>query len=114
MKRLLIGLIAGLALGGAAVWFVEQHHSGSEAKEEKKEEKKEVSFVQTSTNGETFLKLDKETQARMGLKIAPLTPAQLKPEVQGYGHVLDPAPLAALLVEGASAKAALEASTHEY
>src|SRR5204863_7173228 len=35
-------------------------------------------------------------------------------EVQGYGRVLDPAPLALLLTEGASAKAALDASTREY
>src|SRR5207249_10042250 len=68
-------------------------------------------LVQHGTNGETFLKLDKEAQLRAGLKTAPLAAAQAKPEVQGYGRVLDPAPLAALLVEAASAKAALDAST---
>lgn len=116
MSKLILGLIAGLLLGGAGVWFYEHQHGGSEAGEEKKkeEEKKEVSFVQHGTNGETFLKIDAETQARMGLKTEPLASAQLQPEVQAYGHVLDPAPLAALLVESASAKAALEASTHEY
>ena len=34
--------------------------------------------------------------------------------MQGYGRVLDPTPLAALLAEGASTKAALQASTREY
>jgi len=96
------------------VWFYEQQHAGAGAKEEKKEEKKEPSFVQHTTNGETFLKLDAETQSRMGLKTEPLPAAQLKPEVQGYGHVLDPGPLATLLVEAASAKAALDASTKEF
>ncbi len=114
MKTLLLGIVAGLLLGGGAVWFYQQKHSGPEAKEEKKEEKKEVSFVQHATNGETYLKLDQETQSRMGLKTAPLDAAQLKPEVQGYGRVLDPTPLAALLVETANARAALEASTKEF
>jgi hypothetical protein len=114
VKKLLLGIILGLAVGGAAMWFYEKHHAGPEAKEETKEEKKEVSFVQHGTNGETFLKLDQETQARMGLKTAPLAAAQLKPEVKGYGRVLDPAPLVALLVESANANAALAASTKEY
>ena len=38
----------------------------------------------------------------------------MKPEVQGYGRVLDPTPLAALLTERATAKASLDASTREY
>ena len=115
MKKTFLGIIVGLALGGGAMWFYQQKHAGPEAKpEEKKEEKKEVSFVQHGTNGETFLKLDKDTQTRMGLKTAPLAAATLKPEVKGYGRVLDPAPLAALLVEKANAQAALEASTKEF
>jgi len=118
MNKLLTGILIGLALGGTAVWFYRQQHPASAASEEKKEEKKddkkEISFVQHGTNGETFLKLDKEAQLRVGVKTAPLAAAQAKPEVQGYGRVLDPAPLAALLVEAAAAKAALEASTREY
>ncbi len=112
--RTFLVLILGLAIGGVGVWLYEERHAGPEHKEEKQEEKKEVSFVQHSTNGETFLKIGKETQEQMGLKTAPLVGMELKPEVQGYGHVLDPAPLAALVVESASAKAALEASSHEY
>src|ERR1051326_1665865 len=115
VNKLLIGLFVGLALGGTAVWLYQRGHPAPSAPtEEKKDEKKEVSFVQHSTNGETFLKLDKEAQLRVGLKTAALAAAQAKPEVQGYGRVLDPGPLAALLVEAASNKAALDASTREY
>jgi len=39
--------------------------------------------------------------------------AQLAPEVKGYGRVLDPAPLAALMTELASAGAAFTASSNE-
>ena len=81
--------------------------------EEKKGEKKEISYLRHGTNGETFLQIDKEAQARMGLKTAALSPAQLQPEVQGFGRVLDPSPLSGLIIESASAKAALDASTKE-
>jgi len=110
---IIIGIILGAVIGGAGVWFYERQHS-AEAAGEKKEEKKKTSFVQEGTNGETFLKIDKETQARMGLKTAVLAAVELKPEVRAYGRVLDPAPLTSLLVESASAKAALDASTKEY
>ncbi len=114
MKRLLLGIIVGLALGGAGVWFYQKQHPGAEPKEEKKEEKKEESRVIHTTNGATFIKLDKETQDRIGLKAAPLEAFSLKPEVKGYGRVLDPTPLAALVAEIASARAALDASTKEF
>ncbi|MCX6905846.1 MAG: hypothetical protein NTW03_20665 [Verrucomicrobia bacterium] len=115
MKKVISGIIVGLVLGGAAGWFYQKQHAAPEAKEEKKtEEKKEPSFVQHGPHGETFLKLNQETQARMGLKSAPLAAARMKPEVKGYGRILDPAPLAALLVEGAGARAALEASAKEF
>ena len=37
----------------------------------------------------------------IGLKVAPLAAAQAPSEVKGFGRVLDPAPLAALVTEGA-------------
>ena len=113
MKNIILGIILGVILGGAAVWIYHQH-AGPEGKEEKKEEKKEVSYLRHGTNGETFLQIDKEAQARMGLKTAALSPARLQPEVQGFGRVLDPSPLSGLIIESASAKAALNASTKEY
>ena len=105
----------GLAIGVVATWTFLKHHGGDEKKEEpKKEEHKEEPRVQHGTNGETFLKLDKEAQEHAGLKVATLEAIELSPEVKGYGRVLDPAPLATLLVEGASARASLDASTKEY
>ena len=115
MKKTFPALILGLAIGVAAVWFFQKQNASHEAKpDEKKEEKKDEAFVHHGTNGETYLKLDKETQTRMGLKTAPLAAARLKPEVKGYGRVLDPAPLSALVIESATATAALEASTKEF
>jgi len=113
VKRAIIGAVAGLIAGGLATWMVLKHSEGGE-ENAKKEEHKEESRVQHGTNGESFLKLDAEAQRHIGLKIEPIAAAQLPPEVKGYGRVLDPAPLAALHIEGESARAALAASTREF
>lgn len=76
-------------------------------------EKKEESRVSHGTNGETIIKLDAETQKRMGLQTAALSAAQLSPEIKGYGRVLDAAPLAALVADLTAASAASAASQAE-
>jgi exonuclease VII small subunit len=60
------------------------------------------------------VKLDRARQISAGIVIANLQAMQLPPEVKGYGRVLDPTPLAALLLDIESAEAALEASAREY
>src|SRR6266850_4635976 len=62
-------------------------------------EKKEESRVTHGTNGETVIKLDAETQKLMGLQTAALSPAELSPEIKGYGRVLETAPLASLVAD---------------
>jgi len=49
----------------------------------------------------------------MGLETAALAPAQLKPEVKGYGRVLDISPLATLVAELTTAQATSDASQAE-
>jgi hypothetical protein len=67
-----------------------------------------------STNGEAVVMLDVEAQKRIGLIVEHPHPAQWQPEVQGYGHVLDPAPLASLMSELATAQVAAETSQREF
>ncbi len=112
MNKTLLGTLLGVALGVAGAWLVLKPH-GKHDENKPAEEHKEESHV-LHTNGQTLLKFDKEAQEHMGLKVAALEPATLKPEVKGYGRVLDPSPLALLLVEGASTRAALEASAKEF
>ena len=71
------------------------------------------SRVKRGTNGEVIITLDSETQKVMGLQTAPLSAASLSPETNGYGHVLDPAPLSSLVAELVSARATTEASQKE-
>lgn len=57
--------------------------------------------------------LDREAQERIGIKTAAAEAAQLNPELKGYGHVVDPATLAAEVGDVATARAANDASQAE-
>ena len=54
-----------------------------------------------------------KTQRDLGILVKSPAAFQMSPELKGYGRVLDPAPLAALMTELASAQAAYAASSGE-
>ena len=112
MNKAILGILVGLVLGAAGTAIYLKY---PQAKPEQRSEKPaEASFLQHDADGRTLVKVDQETQTRMGLKVESLAAAQISPEVKGYGRVLDPAPLAALVTEATSAQASLEASTKEF
>jgi hypothetical protein len=108
--KIILGILAGLAVGAAVTWMLLKHHEPEEQPQEAHETEPRV----LHTNGQTFVKLDKAARQHAGLKTAPLEGASLKPEVKAYGHVLDPTPLATQIVQIATARAALESSTKEF
>ena len=71
------------------------------------------SHVKRGTNGETVVTFDAATQKLMGLETTALQPAQLAPELKGYGRILDVAPLTALVSDLMAAQAASAASQAE-
>lgn len=80
------------------------------------DEKKAVAAeppVQRSTNGEIVIKLDGETQKRMGLETTRLTATPLKPELKTGGRVLDPAGISSVVADFLSARATAEVSASE-
>ena len=79
---------------------------------EKKEPEK-TSPVSHNEKGETVLKLDAEALKRVGVKTEPLAAADFSPEAKGFGRVLDPAPLVALVSELATAHLTFENSRRE-
>ena len=105
LPALLNGTVAGLLLVAC-----------TKSREEKDSEKSitEESRVKRGANGELIVALDAETQQRIGLKLESPAAAQWQPETTGHGRVLDPAPLAALVAELDSSRAAAEASRREY
>ena len=112
MTKIMLGVVAGLVVGAAVTWIVLKQDAADDA-EARKEAKEEESHVRR-TDGQVFVRLDREGQQHAGLKTAPLEVATLEPEVKAYGRVLDPAALSTQMVELANARAALEASTKEF
>ena len=74
----------------------------------------EQTRVKHGTNGESIVTLDAETQKRIGLKVESPLAAQWQPELKGYGRVLDPAPLVALMADLVQAHVATETSQREF
>jgi hypothetical protein len=97
----------------ACLFFPACSKKGPESPAPVAEEKKEESRVSHGASGETIIKLDAETQKRMGLQTAALSAARLNAEVKGYGRVLDAAPLATSVADLISATAASAASQAE-
>ena len=69
--------------------------------------------VSRNTNGNVVITMSDEMQGDLGLLVKSPVAFQMSPELKGYGRVLDPAPLAALITELASAQAAYTASSGE-
>jgi hypothetical protein len=101
----------GAALGAGVVWVLSHPRGGN--KSEPEEHKPETKAEQ-GAGGEGVVKLDKAQQASAGIQTAHPTATRVKPEVKGYGRVLDPAPLFALMLEIDSAQSALDASVKEH
>jgi len=88
----LVVVLAGALLPGCSK--IETAPAANEAKSSEPE-----SRVHRGTNGETQITLDAATQKLMGLETVPLAATERAPGVKGFGRVLDPAPLAELLME---------------
>ncbi len=84
------------------------------AEREREEPVASQSKVTQNTNGEPMLKIDEETQKRIGLKVEALAPAKLEPEMKAYGRVLDPVQLSSAVADLLSARAAAQASQAEF
>ncbi|MDB6110095.1 MAG: hypothetical protein JWR69_1845 [Pedosphaera sp.] len=69
--------------------------------------------IEHDPDGNVVINIDDEMQGNIGLQVAIPAAAQLSPEFKGYGRVLDPASLTALMTELASAQAAYNASSNE-
>lgn len=108
VKTTIVALMAGLALGASVTWLFSRHGA-----EEAPPADKSEAHVEQGTNGRV-VKLDHARQVSAGIVTENPQSMQVPSEVQGYGRVLDPTPLATLLLEIESAEAALDASAKEY
>ena len=114
MKRAIIVVIL-VAAGFAGGVFWMKHHAGAAPPEAKAPAEKEPAAGEVSrdTNGNAVVTLNGKTGTDLGIVVTNPAPFQMSPEIKAYGKVLDPAPLAALVMEFATAQAACAASSNE-
>ena len=109
MKKILIVVIAGVA--AAALIFAYRLMSKERATESEREKPvASESKVSHNATGEPVVTMDEAAEKLMALKTAPLAAMRLEPEVKGYGRVLDPAALSALVADLVATRATAEAS----
>ncbi len=114
---LCIFVLVVVAAGGL-LWF-KQHGAAASpaagaAEAKPAEEEAAGPRVTRDAKGNVVITLSDETQGNMGIQVTNPARMQMSPEVKGYGRVLDPAPLAALMTDLASAQAAHVASSNEF
>jgi hypothetical protein len=118
VKRAVIFLIIGAVIGGGLV-LTKLHGTASKPTDEKPaaekpaEDEGEKPTIARDTNGNVTITMSDETQADMGILVTNPASATFAPEMKGYGSVIDPAPLATLMSELASARVAYTASSNE-
>ena len=118
MKRAILFILIGAALGGGGVWMAKRGDAakpGDEkpAAEKPAAEESDKASVSRDEEGNAVVTMSDELQGDAGIVVANPEAAQLAPELKGYGRVLDPTPLGALMTELASARAAYAASSNE-
>jgi len=115
-KVFLATIVLAVALS-STMWIEARAADSNEAPKAAKEKPEEEDTAETKVSrddkGNVVITMDDDTQGENGINVAKVQAGEMKREVKGYGRVLDPAPLEALLNELASAQAASAASSNE-
>jgi hypothetical protein len=114
MKRAIVALVL-VAAGFAGGVLYTKHRTATPPPETPHPAEKEAGPAQVSRDksGNVVITLSGKTEAELGLALTNPAPLQLGAELKGYGKVLDPAPLSALMLELATAEAAYTVSSNE-
>jgi hypothetical protein len=110
LKIFLTGALAFFA-GAALVFYLTKNHSAAE-KDSEAADSKTASSAEKQSDGAT-IKMDVETQKRIGLEITNPVATQWQPEIKAFGRVIDPSMLAAAVADLESARALAEISGNE-
>jgi hypothetical protein len=118
-RAILLVIVVAAGFAGGVLWMKHREaasspptaeHSTAPAPADKEAAGPQVS---RDTNGNAVITLSSKTQKDLGILLKSPTTFQMSPELKGYGRVLDPAPLVALITELASAQASYSASSSE-
>jgi hypothetical protein len=110
----LLIIVIVILIAGVVVWIDHRHTAApaSEAAATKPAEEQGPKITRDA-NGNVAISMSDEAQGDMGIKVAKPAPSEIAPEVKGFGRVADPAPLAGLMSDLATAQAAYAASSNE-
>ncbi|PYI86742.1 MAG: hypothetical protein DME26_08445, partial [Verrucomicrobia bacterium] len=97
-------IVVAAVVGGGVVWMKKHADVPKAAREKTDDDEPEGPRITRDANSHVVINIDDETQGNMGLLVVHPETVQVSPELKGYGRVLDPAPLAALMIELASAQ----------
>lgn len=120
MKRASLFIILLTMLGAGVVWTQDKDDAkpaekpAEKAADEKPAGEEDATTVTHDTNGNVVIHMSDETQGDAGIVVTKAATGQWSPELRGFGRVLDPAPLAAIVNDFFSAQAAYNASNQEY
>lgn len=122
MKKALIFVIVGTALGGGLI-FLKMRAAAAPAAADADEkaaagtnavaDTAETTQISHDTNGNVVISISDDTRKDMGLEVANPVAAMFSPELKGYGRVEDTAALAGAVSDLASDEAAYAASSNE-
>ncbi len=113
MKRTLLLLVVGAVIGGGTVWLVYRAGVSTPEAEKPAAEEEQKTTISHDTNGNVVITMTDEAKDEAGIVVENPAAAQFTPELQGYGKVLDPTPLAVLVSELGTAQATYAASSKE-
>lgn len=103
MSKVIVGVIAGLAVGAGATWLALYRGDAAPAKAE-------APIAPAAKPKENPLKFNAAKRAAAGIVLTKAESLTIEPEIGAFGRVLDAAPFVALVAELESAKVALVAS----
>ena len=114
LKVIIATLLIAAVIGGA-VWYKMHPAVPAEAAAEAKPAADEGGKVKVThdAQGNAVINIDDDAQGDAGIVVAKPSVGTWSPEVKGYGRVLDPTPLSALLNELAADESAATASKLE-
>jgi hypothetical protein len=113
-RAILIILFIAAAIGGG-VWWHNQHQAPASAPAaDKPAEEAGGTKVTHDDQGNTVISMSDEDQGDAGIVLGNPAAGTWNQEIKGYGRVVDPAPLAALVNELITAQAAAPASALEW
>jgi hypothetical protein len=112
VKRAILFLIIGAAVGGVVVWSATRAGK-PDADEAKPSEESEKPSITRDNEGNVVVGVSDEKQGAAGIVVTNPVSSAWSPELKGYGRVIDPAALSALITEFSSAQGAYAASSNE-